>query len=312
MTILLLTTQLPVQAQNRAKIQQQVKEKISSLPVTVEFDVDYVGNNNIRQMMDLYQPKNPKTESLPAIVMIHGGGWRAGDRTRYASHAVRLASTGNYVVFSLGYRLSEEAKWPAQIHDVKAGIRYIRANAKDYGIDPNRIGTWGSSAGGHLVSLLGTSADVEVLEGNLGPHTGVSSRVRCVVNQCGPQDLTKAIMYKNGKPVKEDPAVALLVEGPLSENPEVLVELSPLTYVTADDAPFLTLHGTKDLRVSYEQAEIIEEALEKAGVESHLISVVEGGHGLSHPELYSIVDQFFAHHLRDVKAEFSDRKLLPQ
>ena len=140
------------------------------------------------------------------------GGWSGGVRMMYANTAAQLASTGQYAAVSVGYRLSGDAngKWPAQIHDCKAAIRWIRGHAKQFNLDPTRIAVAGSSAGGHLVSLLGTSGDVKELEGDLGPWTKESSRVTCVLNLCGPQDFTKALMFdKEGKPIVQDAAVTM-------------------------------------------------------------------------------------------------------
>ena len=259
---------------------QDVLAPASRNGVEVKLDLPYAGNTNPKQMVDLYLPKKPNSDkALPVVAVIHGGGWMNGDRLRYYLQAVELACTGNYAAVSVGYRLSGEAKWPAQIHDCKAAIRWIRAHAKEYNLDPDKIAVWGSSAGGHLVSLLGTSGDVKELEGDLGPDTGVSSRVQCVVNLCGPQDLTKALMFdKSGKPIVNDNAVVGLLGGTFEEKHADAVAASPLTYVSKDDPPFINIQGTDDRRVSFTNAEAIHAALQKVGVTSLLVPLKDGGH----------------------------------
>ncbi len=152
--------------------------------VKITRDVEYGKAEGRSLKLDIYQPEKPASDKLPVIVWIHGGGWRGGNKSS-GSRLVGLVNTGEYVGVSVGYRLSGEATWPAQIHDCKAAIRWVRAHAKEYGIEPNRIGLWGSSAGGHLVSLLGTSSDIKKLEGDNGTP-GISTRVTCVVDYCGP------------------------------------------------------------------------------------------------------------------------------
>lgn len=266
---------------------------ISKLPVEAHFDQDYAGQGNQKQMLDLFLPKErPAGDKLPVLVFIHGGGWTGGDRGPSSGTVLPFVASGKYAGITVSYRLSREAHWPAQIHDCKAAIRWIRGNAAKFGLDPSRIAVWGSSAGGHLVSLLGTTHGVAELEGNIGPFTDESSQVTCVINQCGPMDFAKALMYTDGKPVVEDPAVVALIGGSVAENPDLIKAVSPVTYVTPDDAPFLTLHGMKDQRVDFVQATTIETALEAAGVPSILIGVAEGGHGLNHPALKDRITTF--------------------
>ena len=141
-------------------------------------DLPYADNDNPRQQLDLLLPERPADEKpLPVVVFIHGGAWRGGDRKGGQRMVAPLVAAGDYAGASVGYRLSGEAIWPAQIHDCKAAIRWLRANAKKYNLDPDKIAVWGASAGGHLVAMLGTSGGVKELEGTLGKHTDQSSRV---------------------------------------------------------------------------------------------------------------------------------------
>jgi acetyl esterase/lipase len=224
-------------------------------------------------------------------VWIHGGGWQGGNKTSGARLVPQFVTTGDYVGISVGYRLTDVAPYPAQIHDCKAAIRYIRANAARLGINPDKIGLWGSSAGGHLVSLLGTSGDLKEIEGDLG-ITGVSSRVACVVDYCGPSDFP-AFELTSGARVP----VTKLLGGTPKDRLEIAKQASPITYVTKDDPPFLIVHGTADNTVPFDQAVRFNDAQKKAGIDTTFIRIEGGGHGIGGDEITSRVTAFFAKHL---------------
>ncbi len=161
------------------------------VPAGVELltDIPYAGTDNPRQTLDLLLPKKRVTDRpLPVIAFIHGGAWRAGDKRSARGRLARYVAGGEYAGVSIGYRLSQEKTWPAQAHDCKAAVRWIRAHAKKHNLAPDRIAVWGSSAGGHLVAMLGVSAGVEPLEGKMGPHRSEKSEVCCVVDFFGPTD----------------------------------------------------------------------------------------------------------------------------
>ena len=217
---------------------------------------------------------------LPAIVMIHGGGWRAGGKSDVALILMPLIRSGRYAGVSIDYRWSSEARWPAQIYDCKAAIRWVRANAAKYAIDADRVGVWGLSAGGHLALMLGLSANLPELEGEIGPYRGTGSQVAAVVNFFGVSDL---LSLAGPSAEKSSPgsgaAVEALMGGPLPQNIQKAAAASPLTYVTADNPPVMTVHGTLDSIVPYEQSVLLDAALRKAGVPSYFITVKGGGHG---------------------------------
>lgn len=296
---------LPI-AEDLAAQKQNVLTVAGKNTVEARLDQSYADNDNPKQKLDLYLPKNRVSDKpLPVVAFIHGGGWIHGDRIGAASGAISLARTGDYVGVSIGYRLTNEAHWPAQIHDCKAAIRWIRGHAKELNLDGDHIAVWGSSAGGHLSSLLGTSGDVKELEGDIGSFTTHSSRVACVVNLCGPEDFTKALMFdKEGKPIVKDDAVIGLLGGSYEEKPAEAIAASPITYVSKDDPPFLNVQGTADKRVAYANAEAIHAALKMAGVPSLLIPITNGGHGsVGHAEVKKRGDQFVAKYLRGIAAE---------
>ena len=200
--------------------------------------------------------------------------------------------------------MSQDAIFPAQIHDCKAAIRWLRAHAKEYGVDATQIGVWGASAGGHLVSLLGTSADVAALEGE-GGSPEQSSRVQAVCNWFGPTDFL--LMNRQAPPGSRldhdaaDSPESQLIGAPIQSNPAKSQRANPVTYVTADDAPFLHMHGDRDLLVPFPQSELLHQALTEAGVLSRLYRIKGGGHGgpqFQSPQARRAIWEFFDLHLR--------------
>lgn len=291
------------------------KSQQPQLPANMEIekDVPYAGTNNPRQTLDIYRPaRTLKAKApVPVVCWIHGGGWRKGNKSGIR-HLVPLLETGDVVGISIGYRLTDETQWPAQIHDCKAAIRWIRSNAKRLNIDPERIAVWGSSAGGHLVAMLGTSQEVPKLDGELGDHPQLSSRVRCVVNYYGPSDL--ATMNDNPAGTMDHNAVdspeSKLLGGPIHEHPQQAANASPISHVSEDDAPMLLVHGTADPLVAYEQSVKLEKALEAKGVEAILITVQEGGHGKGFgPKTSQLVKSFLSHHLLGAPERVQDQSI---
>lgn len=259
-------------------------------------DVAYVSEGHERQKLDLYLPaQKEETAPLPLIVWVHGGAWLGGSKENCRS--ARFLRSG-YAAVSINYRLSQHAIFPAQIEDCKAAIRFLRANAEKYNIDPNRIGVWGASAGGHLVALLGTTGDVK--EFDKGPNLQFSSRVQAVCDFFGPTDLTKMSAFESTMDHDApDSPESLLVGGPVQENKEACRRANPITYVSKDDPPFLICHGDKDMLVPHNQSELLYDALKKAGVNVKFHTVKGGGHGFRNPEVNRMVQEFFDKHLKE-------------
>jgi acetyl esterase/lipase len=284
------------------------------IPDTVKLiaDIPYAGTDNPAQTLDLVLPVKRADDPLPVVVYVHGGAWLAVDKSFGLPPVIPYAASGKYAGVSIGYRLSGEATWPAQIHDCKAAIRWIRANAAKYGLDADRIGVWGDSAGGHLVAMLGTSGDVPAIDGRLGPHADVSSRVVCVVDYFGPTDLLRMVQAAPPESVHDEPnwPETRLIGGPIRENLEKAATASPLTYVSADDPPFLIIHGTTDPTVPFNQSELLHDALTNAGVVNTLVAVEGAGHGSGFPaEVGDLARRFFDDHLRGQKTEWKDQTI---
>ena len=277
-------------------------------------DIPYAGTTNPRQMLDLLMPAKPAGDKpLPVVVFIHGGAWRAGNKSSGVGRVAPYVATGNYAGVSLGYRLSQEAIWPAQIHDCKAAIRWIRANAKKYNLDGEKIGVWGTSAGGHLVAMLGTSGDVKAMDGTIGPNTTFSSRVACVVDCFGPTDFIQMNAHRPpGAKMNHDVAgspESKLVGGPIQENKDKVAAASPITYVSKDDPPFIIAHGTADPLVPFHQSELLAAAFGKVGIKQVFIHMVGAGHGFRSSEFDKRVRAFFDRHLRGQKVTVSSEPI---
>jgi acetyl esterase/lipase len=285
---------------NVARKKGPLAKKKASMPplvgVKTERDLTYATVDGDRKLqLDLYVPEKAEGQ-LPLVIWIHGGGWRGG--TKNVCPAAPFAMRG-YVVASVEYRLSDVAKFPAQIEDCKAAIRWLRANADRYHIDPAKVGVWGGSAGGHLVALLGTAGDHKSWD--VGEHTDQSSRVQAVCDFFGPADLGH---MPDDQAKRADGAVALLLGGSVADKRDAARAASPITYVSKDDPPFLICHGTEDRLVPLAQSEKFHDALKDAGVTAKLVKVQGGGHGFrgesepSPAEVQQIVRRFFDANLK--------------
>lgn len=285
-------------AQPTNRPQPTQARRVQSLPKGTRAlrDVIYVPNGHERQKLDLFIPPGA-TNPLPLIIWVHGGAWRAGSKEQCP--ALRYLQRG-YAVASLNYRLSQHAVFPAQIEDCKAAVRWLRAHAKEHGIDPERFAAWGSSAGGHLVALLGTTGGVKQFD--VGENLGVSSRVQAVVDFFGPTDFTRMQKHSlTNAPFNHDAAdspESRLIGGAIPDHQEKAAAASPITYVTQDDPPFLILHGDKDPLVPYQQSELLRDALKQAGVPVTLKIIEGAGHGFGGREIDQQVAEFFEQQLK--------------
>jgi acetyl esterase/lipase len=237
------------------------------------------------QKLDLYLPEGKCP--FPLVLIFHGGAFLFGDKADPLSQpgTDHLLAAG-YAVANVNYRLSEEAKAPAQIQDVKTAVRWLRAHAADYQLDPDHIGAWGSSAGANLAALLGTSAGVPALEGAELGCADQSSRVQAVVDWFGPTDFLRmdSQLVELGFPPSHDAPdspESLLIGAPIQSRPDLARVMNPIAYVDTQAAPFLLVHGTRDSTVPYLQSKILAEALAAAaGAERVIFIPLEGAvHG---------------------------------
>lgn len=272
-----------------------VEERVARSAIERDLVYAMVGERALK--LDLYRPETDAPH--PVLVWVHGGGWRRGDKSRVL---LRGLTEHGFAVASVEYRLSGEAAYPAAIYDVKAAVRWLRGNAVKLGIAGERVAIGGSSAGGHLAALMGTSAGVEATEGSLGEHRDQSSRVQAVVDLFGPSDLN-AIMddpQKRARATSPDGAIGKFLGGAPLERREVARVASPLTHITKDDAPFLILHGDRDRIVALSQSEMLHAKLQATGVESTLEVLAGSGHGgraFTSPSMLEKVATFLRKHI---------------
>ncbi len=262
---------------------------------TVERDITYCTSDGIALKLDMQYPQ-AMSHPAPIAVYVHGGSWSSGDKNDWHGmiDAPELLSRG-YLVASVNYRHAPEWKFPTQIEDVKCAIRFLRANAARYNLDSNRIGAWGHSAGGHLVSMLGTTDVGAGFEGEDG-YLDQSSRVQAVVDLAGRADL-------RGMPADK----AISVFGVTDPSVHLLMHSSPITFVTQDDPPFLILHGEQDTVVPPGVSQELYDKLHAAGVPAQLVMVKNADHNFSpvdgvmspsRSEITKMIAAFFDEHLR--------------
>lgn len=236
-------------------------------------DVIYGEADGKPLLLDLALPTQP-VEKLPIVLYIHGGAWLWGDKAEPTESGlfVRHFAMHGYFSVSINYRFSNEAKYPAQLHDAKAAVRWIRANAESYGADPERIGVFGHSAGGHLAALLGTTENVKELEG-LSENLGISCSVQAVATWSAPVDFLQMLVGFHDSPESME---SLLIGGYVREHPDKAKRASPLSYVTDAAPPFFIIHGTEDEIVPFNQAEILHAAL----LNSSILAIKGANHSL--------------------------------
>ncbi len=253
-------------------------------------NLEYAKAGDKTRSLDLYVPEHSKT-TPPLLVWIHGGGWRNGSKERINPMFLRLTGDG-YAAASLNYRLNGLEAHPEHTHDCKGAIRWLRAHAEQYGYDASRIGVGGGSAGGHLVLMLGMTADVKELEGNVGGNLNQSSRVQAVVDLYGPSEF----------PLFAKTSERFRTKHPQSK--ELWKSASPLSYLSKDDAPVLIFQGDQDHTVPMSQSELLYERYQKAGLESSLHIIRGAGHGgplFNSQQQFDLVKAFLDKHIRQIK-----------
>lgn len=249
---------------------------VSAAPVKSYQDLTYATIDGVELQLDISLPEG--IDNPPLVVYIHGGGWRSGSRKKPIWFREPLIEAG-YAVASIDYRLSMQATFPAQIHDCKGAIRWLRANAKQYGYDTSKIAVVGTSAGGHLALLMGTTCGDKQLEGTVGGNLDQSSNVSAEVDFYGPSDFLLRSKDQPEQTDREDGKVYMLLGGAVKKNVELAKLASPAWQVTSDDPPILAFQGTNDPKVLPNQCTRLEEACKKTGVPIEVVIVEGGGHG---------------------------------
>lgn len=264
--------------------------------VRTEHDVDYLGGGR-KEKADLYLPAEVKPgQKFPAIVIIHGGGWSGGEKraAREINIGTTLAKNG-YVGMSIDYALATKEgttpTWPQNLHDCKTAVRWLRANAERLHVDPERIGTIGGSAGGHLAAMLALTGAKDGLD-PAGPYGEFPCTVKCSVDLYGP------VLWFEQRDIS-------MFRKTRTEAPELYRQASPLTYVDKNDPPLLILHGTGDKTVAVDDSKALDEALTKVGAEHQLVIVPDAPHSFhlepKQQDLRPLVLGFFDKHLKAAK-----------
>jgi acetyl esterase/lipase len=237
----------------------------ASVTETTQGNVIYGTINGIQLHLDIYQPFESGTKPHPAIVLLHGGGWSAFDKSTMENMGHFFARSG-FVAFAVDYRLfdGKENRWPAQLDDVQRAVRWVRANASKYNVDPEHIGAFGHSSGAQLAALLGMEETRDNSDATLAKY---SSKVQAVVDISGPSDFT-ADHDADG-----DLFFTSFLGGDYTKHPELWREASPVFHVAKNDAPFLIMHGTQDHEVPISQSQELTDKLTAAGVPVSLIKV---------------------------------------
>lgn len=243
----------------------------------IERDVEYAQIGEKRLLLDFYRAANSTQAKSPLVIWVHGGAWRSGSKE---SVPVTQWLESGYSIASVNYRLSPEAKFPAQVFDIKAAIRYLRANAEKYSVNSDCFVIAGSSAGGHLAALVGVSSGVKELEGEIGENLKVRSNVQAVVSFFGASNLQSILGQSTeyGLGVRK-PALQLLLGGQPTEVPDLAKLASPVTHVDASDPPLWLIHGDADPQMPLEQSKELYQAFKQVGIPVELDVIPNGKHG---------------------------------
>jgi acetyl esterase/lipase len=267
------TDQRGVEA-SRQTIDAQLRRHVSTVPANVDVsrNIEYAVVGDVALFLDLYLPQI-RDGTAPLLVWIHGGGWRQGSK----DWCPLTWMTGHgYAVASIEYRLSGQATFPAQIHDCKGAIRWLRAHAEVYNLNRQKIGVAGLSAGGQLAALIGTSGDKQLLEGTVGGNLDQSSRVQAVFDMSGPSDFLLVIEDFPEYAAKPDTNTARLFGGPPAEKRKLAELASSVSHVTQDDPPLLIFHGEEDPLVPPKQSRRLRDVYQNANL-AVTLAVIPGG-----------------------------------
>ncbi|MBI5354213.1 MAG: alpha/beta hydrolase [Chloroflexi bacterium] len=267
------------------------------------YDLEFARIGDRSLLLDLHIPENG-VPPYPVIVWLFGGGWFRGDRR--GRPVVRLVDDNlhrhGYAIAAIDYRLSGEAKFPAQIEDCKAAIRFLRKHAESFKLDANKIGVWGFSAGAHLAALLGLTGSTNQFD--IGDNLAISSQVQAVCAFAVTSDF-RQLNSENSYDDPHDPgsAIAQLFGGPIQEKMDLVIRANPVTYSSQYAPPFLLIHGDKDGVVPCEQSKILHNELIKAGVDSTLYIIPDGDHGMAG------LDQTEVDHILNITKDFFQKHL---
>ena len=266
-------------------------------------DLAYIQGGSPRQKLDLYLPSPVPADPLPLIVYLHGGGWKKGSKADGRRFAFRMVSQG-YAVACIGYRLSDEELFPAQLEDGKAAVRWLRDHAQRYRIDPEHIGVTGVSAGGFLAIMMGVTHSTQLFD--IGEHLGQSSGVQAVCDFFGPTDLVQLHEYSRAARTPQAEEIVKLLGGDPHLQKIQARKSNPLTYLDGVAPPFLIVQGVNDTVIPPAQSQLLYAALKKQALPVHLHLIHEAGHtgpAFVAPDINALVDTFFTRTLKPGRLE---------
>jgi acetyl esterase/lipase len=253
---LLLLCAIPTSAQQTPPPPPQIPPPDT---ISIQQDIEYATPGSEKLLLDIYLPAGKATRPRPAVILIHGGGWSALDKSTMRTMANFLARSG-MVAVSVNYRLfdgTDANRWPAQLDDVQRAVRWLRSNAAKYNIDPDHIGAFGHSSGAQLAALLGMEETRDNSDASLAKY---SSKVQAVVDVSGPTD------FLTNRDADGTAALTNFFGGDVAKLPDVWRSASPVFQVTKSSAPFLIMHGTSDEMIPIAQAQELTDKLQQAGV----------------------------------------------
>lgn len=275
------------------------------IPVETFPDLAYAEVDGHSLALDVYRPGG--NEPAPVVIYLHGGGWQVGDKTDGVKERLEPMAARGVAVVSANYRFVAAATYPAQVHDVKGVVRWLRAHGADYGLATERIGIWGVSAGAYLASMVGLTPGQRALEGSTGGNPSHSSTVQAVVHWFGQSDL----LVNARRSWLERQILNPPFEGPLlgvdsvENHADVARAASPLSWVTANAPPFLVAHGDQDRVTPPSESLALHDALVRAGARSTMVLVGGAGHEgpeFDRPDQLSMTAAFLRTHLEDPSA----------
>ena len=268
-------------------------------------NIMYAHDRDPAHQLHLLLPRERTVEGpIPLVVWIHGGGWMGENQNSGIDRMTPLVRTGRYAVASINYRPSSQARWPAQIHDCNAALRWLRAHAEEFEIDPDRIALMGIEAGGHLASMIGTGSSDADLQGSLGRYTEHDGGVACVIDLWGPTDflqmddhLAPGATLKHSEPGSPE---VRLVGGSFENKAELVASANPITRISGPNPPFLIIHSKNDLTVPFHQSELLRDALQANGDDVTLVTLTNGHTEVRAPEIDALVMAFLERELYGV------------
>lgn len=267
----------------------QTPDQLLAYPIRFYLDIPYAGTQNPQQTLDLYLPDQPSYLPMPVVIYLPGspslgGMWQNVDKSEAPSRMLPLVTSGDFAVVAVNYRHSTEAQWPAQLHDVKAAVRWVRARAEQYGFDPQRIAVWGREAGGHLALMSGMTNHAQDMAGTLGAYTHIRSDVAAVVNYAGVSDINALLSQPSSiDRASSNAPEALLIGGLIAQQSDLASAASPLHYIRDTAPAVFTAHGQQDTVVPISQSLQLHRALDEAGVEAYLITLLSADSSTARP-----------------------------